>query len=183
MHHVVLYLLSADGSRDIQFFHSKKNGSVEAENECSRGKPPGPATPESRKRKGSPCDTQGKDFHRFLSLFANSEETGSLLSLLEKRRRELECRYIEELAELLSSNMGDIASLSVKPDKCHILKSTVDQIQQIKRREQEKAALLSPDDEVQKSDISSSSQGLVEKEALGPMLLEALDGFFLCCQP
>uniref|UniRef100_A0A7N6BQE2 Nuclear receptor coactivator 1 n=1 Tax=Anabas testudineus TaxID=64144 RepID=A0A7N6BQE2_ANATE len=117
-----------------------------------------PATPESRKRKGSPCDTSGQS--------------------LEKRRRELECRYIEELAELLSSNMGDIASLSVKPDKCHILKSTVDQIQQIKRREQEKAALLSPDDEVQKSDISSSSQGVVEKEALGPMLLEALDGFF-----
>ncbi|KAM9356268.1 nuclear receptor coactivator 1 [Pholidichthys leucotaenia] len=117
-----------------------------------------PATPESRKRKGSPCDTSGQS--------------------LEKRRRELECRYIEELAELLSSNMGDIASLSVKPDRCLILKSTVDQIQQIKRREQEKAALLSPDDDVQKSDISSSSQGLVEKEALGPMLLEALDGFF-----
>ncbi|XP_072218866.1 nuclear receptor coactivator 1 isoform X2 [Leuresthes tenuis] len=117
-----------------------------------------PATPESRKRKGSPCDTSGQS--------------------LDKRRRELECRYIEELAELLSSNMGDIAGLSVKPDKCHILKSTVDQIQQIKRREQEKAALLSPDDDVQKSDISSSSHGLVEKEALGPMLLEALDGFF-----
>ncbi|KAM8832039.1 LOW QUALITY PROTEIN: nuclear receptor coactivator 1 [Spinachia spinachia] len=109
-----------------------------------------PATPESRKRKGSPCDTSGQS--------------------VEKRRRELECRYIEELAELLSSNMGDIASLSSKPDKCHILKSTVDQIQQMKRREQ--------DDEVQKCDISSSSQGLVEKEALGPMLLEALDGFF-----
>ncbi|KAF3850189.1 hypothetical protein F7725_019908 [Dissostichus mawsoni] len=68
--------------------------------------------------------------------------------------------------------MSDIASLSAKPDKCHILKSTVDQIQQMKRRALEKAALLSPDDEVQKSDISSSSQGLVEKEALGPMLLE-----------
>ncbi|XP_076024160.1 nuclear receptor coactivator 1 isoform X2 [Genypterus blacodes] len=117
-----------------------------------------PAMPESRKRKGSPCDTSGQS--------------------TEKRRRELECRYIEELAELLSSNMSDITSLSVKPDKCHILKSTVDQIQQIKRREQEKAALRSPDDEVQKSDISSSSQALVEKEALGPMLLEALDGFF-----
>ncbi|XP_077949132.1 nuclear receptor coactivator 1 isoform X3 [Gasterosteus aculeatus] len=120
--------------------------------------PPDPGTPESRKRKGSPCDTSGQS--------------------LEKRRRELECRYIEELAELLSSNMGDIASLSSKPDKCHILKSTVDQIQQMKRREQENAALVSPDDEVQKSDISSSSQGLVEKAALGPMLLEALDGFF-----
>uniref|UniRef100_A0A8C3AW61 Nuclear receptor coactivator 1 n=1 Tax=Cyclopterus lumpus TaxID=8103 RepID=A0A8C3AW61_CYCLU len=116
-----------------------------------------PATPESRKRKGSPCDTSGQS--------------------VEKRRRELECRYIEELAELLSSNMGDIASLSSKPDMCHILKTTVDQIQQMKRRDQEKA-LLSPDDEVQKSDISSSSQRLVEKEALGPMLLEALDGFF-----
>uniref|UniRef100_G3NUA2 BHLH domain-containing protein n=1 Tax=Gasterosteus aculeatus aculeatus TaxID=481459 RepID=G3NUA2_GASAC len=114
--------------------------------------PPDPGTPESRKRKGSPCDTSGQS--------------------LEKRRRELECRYIEELAELLSSNMGDIASLSSKPDKCHILKSTVDQIQQMKRREQENAALVSPDDEVQKSDISSSSQGLVEKAALGPMLLE-----------
>lgn len=55
---------------------------------------------------------------------------------VEKRRWELECRYIEELAELVSSNMGDIASLSSKPDKCHILRSTVDQIQQIKRREQ-----------------------------------------------
>ncbi|XP_038128727.1 nuclear receptor coactivator 1 [Cyprinodon tularosa] len=117
-----------------------------------------PATLESHKRKSSPCDTSG--------------QSG------EKRRRELECRYIEELAELVSSNMGDIASVSAKPDKCHILKSTVDQIQQIKRREQEKATLLSPDDDVQKSDVSSSSQGLVEKEALGPMLLEALDGFF-----
>ncbi|MBN3325614.1 NCOA1 protein, partial [Atractosteus spatula] len=119
-----------------------------------------PTNLDSLKRKGSPCDTSGQS--------------------VEKRRRELECRYIEELAELLSANMGDIDSLSVKPDKCHILKSTVDQIQQIKRREQEKAAaaLMSPDDEVQKSDISSSSQGMIEKEALCPLLLEALDGFF-----
>lgn len=32
--------------------------------------------------------------------------------------------------------------------------------------------MMSPEDEVQKSDISSSSQGMVEKEALGPLLLE-----------
>lgn len=83
-----------------------------------------PVTPESRKRKGSPCDTSGPSG--------------------EKWRRELESRYIDELAELLSANMGDLASLSMKPDKCHILKSMVDQIQQIKRREQGKQLTPSP---------------------------------------
>ncbi|TKS76192.1 Nuclear receptor coactivator 1 [Collichthys lucidus] len=105
----------------------EKRGQLKLKMSAVGENPLDPATAESRKRKGSPCDTSGQS--------------------LEKRRRELECRYIEELAELLSSNM-------------------------------EKAALLLPDDEVQKSDISSSSQGLVEKEELGPMLLEALDGFF-----
>ncbi|KAK1796067.1 hypothetical protein P4O66_008855 [Electrophorus voltai] len=75
-----------------------------------------PTTPEPRKRKAPPCDTSGPS--------------------VEKRRRELEWRYIHELAELLSANMGDLAGLTIKPDKCHVLKSTVDQIQLITRREQ-----------------------------------------------
>uniref|UniRef100_A0A8C9NSL5 Uncharacterized protein n=1 Tax=Serinus canaria TaxID=9135 RepID=A0A8C9NSL5_SERCA len=92
----------------------------------------------------------------------------------EKRRREQEQRYLAELAELLSANLGELDSLGAKPEQGQILKKTVDQIQQIKRLEQEKTT----DDDVQKSDISSSSQGVIEKESLGPLLLEALDGFF-----
>ncbi|XP_041421047.1 nuclear receptor coactivator 1 isoform X3 [Xenopus laevis] len=94
----------------------------------------------------------------------------------EKRRREQENKYLEELAELLSANIGDIDSLSVKPDKCKILIKRMDQIQQLKKKKQEKAS--GADDDVQKSDISSSSGGVIEKESLGPLLLEALDGFF-----
>lgn len=96
--------------------------------------------------------------------------------LNEKRRREQENIYIEELAELISASFTDMSSLSVKPDKCAILQETVLQIKTIKGGG-------ATSDAVQQGEVSSSKPTILTNEVFGPLLLEALEGFLFVVNP
>ncbi|XP_046605214.1 nuclear receptor coactivator 2 isoform X7 [Neodiprion virginianus] len=87
--------------------------------------------------------------------------------LNEKRRRTQENLYIDELAELISAQ--DMSS--GKTDKCQILQRTVDQIRHIRQQEGSNSHA------VQQGEVSSSNPNILSNDQVGPILLEALDGF------
>lgn len=96
----------------------------------------------------------------------------------EKRRREQENIYIEELADLIQASVADMNPLSVKPDKCAILQETVNQIRNIKKREEQAGHCGSSSaDAVQQGEVSSSRPTILANEVIAPLLLEALEGF------
>lgn len=83
---------------------------------------------------------------------------------------------MEELAELISASITDMNNFSnVKPDKCAILQETVNQIRRIQKPEENGGN--NSDAAVQQSQVSSSKPGLLCNDVMGPLLLEALDGF------
>lgn len=68
--------------------------------------------------------------------------------------------------------------LSVKPDKCAILQETVNQIRNIKKREEQAGNCgSSSTDAVQQGEVSSSRPTILANEVIAPLLLEALEGF------
>lgn len=72
-----------------------------------------------------------------------------------------------------------MSSLSVKPDKCAILHETVNQIRNIKAREEAAATggAITQTEAVQQGEVSSSRPTILANEIIAPLLLEALDGF------
>ncbi|KAL6431695.1 hypothetical protein ACFW04_007320 [Cataglyphis niger] len=87
--------------------------------------------------------------------------------LNEKRRRTQENTFIDELAELISATEMS----SGKTDKCQILQRTVDQIRHFRQQEGSNSHA------VQQGEVSSSNPNILSNDQVGPILLEALDGF------
>ncbi|OAF66890.1 hypothetical protein A3Q56_05389, partial [Intoshia linei] len=103
---------------------------------------------------------------------ANKKSKKSNKCQNEKRRREQENIYIEDLAELISScSYPTTINRSMKPDKCAILQETVNQIQRI--RKQENLNSINSDCHC------SPTEEVISPELLGPLFLKALDGFLI----
>ncbi|VVC34781.1 Myc-type, basic helix-loop-helix (bHLH) domain,PAS fold,PAS domain [Cinara cedri] len=99
--------------------------------------------------------------------------------LNEKRRRELENIYIEELAEIISASFADMSSLSVKPDKCAILQETVKKVRDRTHRisSDQTVNLITTESAVQQGEVSSSKPTTISNPRFTPLLLSVLDGF------
>ncbi|XP_043275329.1 nuclear receptor coactivator 2-like isoform X12 [Venturia canescens] len=87
--------------------------------------------------------------------------------LNEKRRRTLENTFIDEIEELITAT--DMSS--GKTDKCQILQRAVDKIRHICEQEGSNSHA------VQQGEVSSSNPNILSNDQVGPIVLEALDGF------
>ncbi|XP_026675824.1 uncharacterized protein LOC103524685 [Diaphorina citri] len=135
-------------------------------------------TMEEKQQRVYQYENMQKYFKKFCTHLSCYPACFSAKCLNEKRRREQENNYIEELAELISaaSFAESMSSLAVKPDKCAILQETVNQIRNIKQQE-------TSSDAVQQGEVSSSKPTVITNEVLGPLLLEALEGFLFVVNP
>ena len=95
----------------------------------------------------------------------------------EKKRREQENFYIEELAMLISAQLPEFSDSDdssgphdlSRLEKGSILQETVDKLKKLKQTRRK---------DIQKEEVSSS-RSFLPKEILGSLVLEALDGFIV----
>ncbi|XP_074595198.1 uncharacterized protein LOC141850465 isoform X2 [Brevipalpus obovatus] len=105
--------------------------------------------------------------------------------ITEKRRREQENNYIQELAELLYDEQCDDNSLINKIDKSAILQKTVEAISSISKHSDtdsgsERCPISLPSTSCNLlAPRSSPPKPLIERDILGSILLDAVDGFVL----
>lgn len=98
-----------------------------------------------------------------------SQQLNQKKCLNEKKRREQESVYMEELAEYIAGSSDVVGSFALmKQDKCAILQETIAQVRSIS-------------DQDEAVDVVSSSKAstvdILTNDVVGPLLLEALNGF------